>query len=85
MVVSGRLNGLPIATTGSPTCAAEESANGIGCSSDAGTLTLITATSVEGSVPSTLAGYAVPFWKLTLTEIAPETTCSSVRMSPLLS
>ena len=30
VTVSGRLNGLPIATTGSPTWAAEESANGIG-------------------------------------------------------
>ena len=33
VVVSGRLNGLPIATTGSPTCAVLELANGIGCSS----------------------------------------------------
>ena len=56
VVVSGRLNGLPIATTGSPTWAGTELASGIGCSSEAGTLTWITATSVDGSVPSTLAG-----------------------------
>ena len=47
VVVSGRLNGLPIATTGSPTWAVEESANAIGCSSEAGTSTWITATSVR--------------------------------------
>src|SRR5579859_6697184 len=48
VTVSGRLNGLPIATTASPTWALEESANAIGWSSEDGTLTLIAATSVEG-------------------------------------
>ena len=57
VVVSGRPNGLPIATTGSPTWASDELANLIGCSSEALVFcTLITATSVDGSVPSTLAG-----------------------------
>ena len=55
VAVSGRLNGLPIATTGSPTCASDELANGIGCSSDAGASTWITPTSVDASVPTTLA------------------------------
>src|SRR3979411_3214619 len=36
VVVSGRLNGLPIATTGSPTWAAEDVANGIGSSHEGG-------------------------------------------------
>ena len=43
VTVSGRLNGLPIATTGSPTFAVDESANEIGCSCEAGALTWITA------------------------------------------
>ena len=85
MVVSGRLNGLPIATTSSPTFAVEESANAIGCSSEAGASTRITATSVDGSVPTTLALAVVPSWNLTLTLVAPETTCSSVRMLPCVS
>ena len=83
VVVSGRLNGLPIATTGSPTWASEEFASAIGCSSEAGTSTWITATSVDGSVPSTLARALRPSWNLTVTLVAPETTCSSVRMLPL--
>ena len=83
VVVSGRLNGLPMATTGSPTWACVESASGIGCSSEVGTSTWMTATSVDGSVPSTLAGTDLPSWKLTFTEVALATTCSSVRMSPL--
>ena len=85
VVVSGRLNGLPMATTGSPTCASDELAKAIGCSSEAGTFTRITATSVDGSEPRTVAGTLRPSWKLTLTEVAPDTTCSSVRMSPLVS
>ena len=51
---------------------------------EAGTLTWITATSVEGSVPTTFAGTFWPSWKVTVTLAAPATTCSSVRMSPLL-
>jgi len=85
VTVSGRLNGLPIATTGSPTWASEEFASGIGCSSEAGTSTWMTATSVDGSVPSTLAVAVRPSWNWTLTLVAPETTCSSVRMLPLVS
>ena len=55
VTVSGRLNGLPIATTSSPTWAVEESANVSGCSSEAGASTLITPTSVDGSVPISFA------------------------------
>ena len=55
VTVSGRLNGLPIATTSSPTCAVDESANVSGCSSEAGASTLITPTSVDGSVPTSFA------------------------------
>ena len=85
VTVSGSENGLPIATTGSPTIAESELANLIGCSSEVGTLTLITPTSEEASEPSTLAGTLVPSWKVTSTLIALATTCSSVRMSPLSS
>ena len=80
VTVSGRLNGLPIATTSSPTWAEAESANVIGCSSEAGTSTLITPTSVDGSVPTSLAAATRPSWKVTLIELAPATTCWSVRM-----
>jgi hypothetical protein len=83
--VSGRPNGLPIATTWSPTLAVFELANLIGCSSDDTTSTLITAMSVDESVPSTLAETCLPSSKVTLTEVALATTCSSVRMSPRVS
>ena len=85
VTVSGRLNGLPMATTGSPTWAPSESANGIGCSSEADTLTRITPTSVEGSVPITFAVAVLPSWNFTVAVEAPATTCSSVRMSPFVS
>src|ERR1035438_4509267 len=67
VVVSGRLNGLPIATTGFPTATLDELARAIGCSSDEGTFTWITPTSVDGSLPSTFAGTLRPFWKVTVT------------------
>ncbi len=85
MTVFGRLNGLPIAITLSPTLTLVEFANVSGCSHDEGTLTWITATSAPASEPTTFALAVWPSGKLTLTEFAPLTTCSSVRMLPLLS
>jgi hypothetical protein len=85
VTVCGRPNGPPMATTGSPTRALSEFANAIGCSSEAAALTRMTATSVDGSVPMTLALAVVPSPKVTVAVRAPETTCSSVRMSPFLS
>jgi hypothetical protein len=43
---------------------------------------LITARSVDESVPTTFALYVAPFEKRTETDWAPSTTCSSVTMSP---
>ena len=48
-------NGLPIATTESPTCTDDDSPSGSGCSAAAGRSTLSTARSVDASVPMTLA------------------------------
>ena len=53
VTVRSRPNGLPIATTGSPTSTSEESPRASGCSSSAGASTLSRATSVAGSVPTT--------------------------------
>ena len=48
-------NGLPIATTPSPTATLLESASASGTSFEAGALTWITARSLEVSVPTTVA------------------------------
>jgi hypothetical protein len=85
VTVFGRLNGLPIAITLSPTLTLPESANLNGCSQDEGTLTWITATSAPASEPTTVAFALCPLGKLTLIELAPLTTCSSVRMLPFVS
>ena len=55
VTVSSRPNGLPIATTESPTCSWFESPKDSGWSIDDGASTLITARSVDGSVPTTEA------------------------------
>ena len=56
-----------------------------GRSSEAGALTLITARSVDGSLPTSFALYVAPFQNLTEIELAPSTTCSFVTMSPFSS
>ena len=48
-------NGLPIATTPSPTATLDESPSASGCRSEDGAFTLITAKSLEASVPTTVA------------------------------
>src|ERR671925_1235339 len=85
VTVSSSPNGLPIATTGSPTSTLLESASDNGCSREDGASTLSTARSVEGSVPTMFALYVAPFQNLTETESAPATTCSFVTMWPSLS
>ena len=77
--------GLPIAITPSPTSTAEESASLRGLSADAGASTSITARSVDGSAPTTLAGYVFPFANLTETDWAPSTTCWFVITWPWVS
>ena len=54
-----------------------------GCSCEAGTLTWITALSVELSEPTSVAVAVEPFWNVTLIVDAPATTCSAVMMLPL--
>src|SRR5579864_2381720 len=83
--VSGRPNGLPIAATGWPTWTAAELPNESGCSSEESTETLITAMSVDVSVPTTVAFAVFPSWKVTLIEVALDTTCWFVTMSPEVS
>src|SRR5262245_22395158 len=82
VTVSSRPNGLPIATTGSPTCTFDESPNETGCSTDDGASTLITARSVDGSVPTTEASYVMPFQNRTDTESELSTTGSFVTIGP---
>jgi hypothetical protein len=82
VTVPSRPNGLPMATTPSPTWTWLELAKASGCSSDFGASTLITATSVEGSVPTTFALAVWPLAKVTLIELAPSTTCWLVTMWP---
>ena len=77
--------GLPIATTASPTCSADESARVTGVNADDGASTSITARSVEGSTPTTVASDVLPFAKRTWIEEAFSTTCAFVTTWPLVS
>ena len=63
VTVCSRPNGLPIAMTPSPTSSCEESASSSGSSTEAGASTSMTATSVDGSLPTTFASYVLPFQK----------------------
>src|SRR6266576_4543377 len=85
VMLSGRPNGLPIAATSSPTWRLDELPNVSGWSSEESPETLITAMSVDGSVPTSVAFSTVPSWKRTLIDVAPATTCWFVTMSPLVS
>jgi hypothetical protein len=85
VTVSSSPNGLPIAIAASPTWTRLESETVSGWSTESGASTLITARSVDGSVPTTFALYVSPFQKRTETEVAPSTTWSFVTMWPSLS
>ena len=85
VTVSSSPNGLPIATTPSPTATLLESPSVSGTSFDAGASTWMTARSVSGSVPTTVALVVDPSENFTVTELAPSTTWSFVTMSPLVS
>ena len=67
-------NGLPIATTGSPTRTLSELPRGRGVSAFAEVSTRRTARSVDGSVPTISALTVSRFEKLTFTSLAPSTT-----------
>jgi hypothetical protein len=85
VIVRSSPKGFPIAYVGSPTWSLDESSKVSGRSAACGASTLTTATSVEGSVPTIVAGYEAPFEKPTRIDCAPCTTCSFVAMSPCLS
>ena len=85
VIVSGRPYGLPSATTLCPGSTPAEVPSESGCSFAAATLTLITAMSVDLSLPMSVAFAVEPSWKRTLIEFAPSTTCSFVTMSPFVS
>ena len=82
VTVSSSPNGLPIATTPSPTATSLESPSDSGLSTELGASTFTTATSVEASVPTTVAWYVDPFQKRTEIDVAPPTTCSFVTTWP---
>jgi hypothetical protein len=67
-------NGLPIATTESPTLIWSESPSGSGVSARELASIFKTARSLDGSVPTTAAFMLEPFEKLTRTSRAPRTT-----------
>ncbi len=85
VTVAFRPNGEPTATTAWPTLSSPDLPRDAGVRSETSSA-LITATSVSGSVPTTLAFFVVP--SLKLTEIdpspAPATTWLLVRISPSL-
>ena len=85
VIVSGRLNGLPIATTLWPGCTDDELPSASGWSLEAGRSTWITAVSVDLSPPTSVAFAVEPSSNLTWIELAAATTCSAVRMLPFVS
>ena len=82
VALRSRPNGLPIATTPSPTCSVDESPSGSGTSAAAGAVTFSSATSVELSNPTTFAGTRSSFEKDTVTAPPLVTTCAFVTTSP---
>src|SRR5918995_5816635 len=74
--------GLPMAMTGSPTPTESESPSVSGFSVSFGASTCISATSVEGSCPTTSASLRTSSANLTEIASAPSTTCWLVTMCP---
>ena len=72
---------MPIATTSSPTCKADESPNRAAGSGD-GVSIRSSARSVTVSMPSTRAGVRVPESSVIESEAAPSTTCALVSTCP---
>ena len=71
-----------MATTLWPGSTDDESPSASGCSLEAGSLTWITAVSVDLSLPTRVAEVVEPSWNMTLIDCAPLTTCSAVMMLP---
>ena len=78
-------NGLPIATTGSPTSTFDESASVSGVSASGLASTLSRAMSVDGSLPTSVAFRVSSFENRTSIEVAPSMTWKFVAMCPCLS
>src|SRR5205085_6643562 len=78
-------NGSPITASGSPATSDWTLPSDSGCSITPEGSTCNTETSLEVSVPSTLAVRAGPFWNLTVTVEAPATTWEAVNTSPRVS
>src|ERR687898_1323451 len=74
--------GLPMAMTGSPTPTEFESPSVSGLSAFRGASTCISATSVEGSCPTTSASLRTPSANLAEISSAPSTTCWLVTICP---
>src|SRR5919112_1524853 len=74
--------GLPMAMTGSPTPTEFESPSVRGLSAFRGASTFMSATSVEGSCPTTSASLRTPSANLTEISSAPSTTCWLVTICP---
>jgi len=82
VTVSSSPNGLPIATTPSPTWSLPESPSASGCSLLEGAFTFSTAMSDEGSAPTTVALYFDPSLKVTEIALAFAITWLFVTMWP---
>ena len=82
VTVFSRPSGVPRAITGWPTTTVEESAKVAGCRSSGGSSRRITARSVEGSVPTTLAAKLRPSLVVTCRDSASPATWSLVRIVP---
>ena len=85
VIVRSRPNGLPIATTGSPTSTEVDVPSASGRRASADSVTFSSAVSVESSLPTTVAWTRSSFEKDTNTGPAPSTTWALVRMWPSLS
>ena len=82
VTVSERPNGEPIATTPSPTSSLLESPTVSGKSCESGAETWTTAMSLDGSEPTSVAGYVLPFQNWTEIFFAPAATWAFVTMLP---
>jgi len=80
VTVDSRPKGEPMASTHSPTCSERELPSATTGRFFASIFK--TATSVFGSEPSTLARNSRRSASLTMTSLAPRTTCAFVRMTP---
>ena len=85
VTVRSRPNGLPIATTGSPTSTWSSRRARAASAHRALASTLSSATSVDGSLPTSVAFSVSSFEKRTSIEVAPSMTWKFVTMWPSLS